>query len=481
MAYQDLREFIKCLEDKNLLRRVKEEVSCELEITEIADRLVKKKGPALLFENVKDCHFPLLINAFASYERMKLALEVEDINEIAGRITQLLTLEPPGDIWEKILMLPKLYELNQFIPQIVKKGSCQEVIIKDDPDVLKFPILKCWPEDGGKFITLPMVFTKDLLTQKRNVGMYRMQVYDKNTCGMHWHLHKDGASHYRKYEELNQRMEVAVAIGSDPASVYASTCPFPKGMDEMLFAGFLRKQPVELVKCKTIDLEVPANAEIVLEGYVDPHKRQVEGPFGDHTGFYSPPDEYPVFNITCITHRKDAIYPATIVGKPPMEDCFFGKATERIFLPLLKIQLPEVVDINLPIEGVFHNCAIFSIKKEYPGQAKRLMHAIWGMGQLMFTKVIIVVDDDVEVSNLSEVTWKVFNNIDPKRDITFVEGPVDALDHASCLPHYGSKMGIDATRKTMAEGITRPWPNEIKMSKEIKQLVDEKWDAYGIE
>lgn len=482
MAYKNLREFINLLEEKNLLLRVKHEVSCELEITEIADRMVKKDGPALLFENVLGHNFPVVINTFASYERMQLALEVRDINDIAKRITDLLTMEPPDTIWQKILMLPKLHELSQFIPKRVKSGPCKDVIIKgDDVDVLKFPVLKCWPMDAGRFITLPMVFTKDIQTQRMNVGMYRMQVFDEKTCGMHWHIHKDGARQYKRYEEANQRMEIAVVIGADPASMYAATCPLPESIDEMLFAGFLRREPVELIRCETVDIDVPAQAEIVLEGYIDPYERRIEGPFGDHTGFYSPADEYPIFHITCITHRKDAIYPCTIVGKPPMEDCFFGKATERIFLPLLKLQLPEIVDMNLPLEGIFHNCVIASIKKEYVGQAKRVMHAIWGMGQMMFTKVIIIVDDTVDVHNLSEVTWKVLNYIDPRRDISFVDGPLDVLNHASNIAEYGSKMGIDATTKGASEGMSREWPTLIAMDEKIKKLVDEQWGDYGFE
>ncbi|MBU1598659.1 menaquinone biosynthesis decarboxylase [bacterium] len=477
MAYRDLRGFIKILEESNLLRRVKEPVDCELEITEISDRVVKKGGPALLFENVKGYNFPVLINAFGSKQRIELALG--NIQQIAERIIELLTFEPPKGLLEKVLLLPKLLQMSQFIPKRVKNGPCQEVIVKE-PNILKFPILKCWPGDGGKFITLPMVFTADPETGRRNVGMYRMQVYDDTTCGMHWHIHKGGARHYRRYCELNKRMAIAVALGGDPATIYASTAPLPDGIDEMLFAGFLRKEPVELVQCKTIDLEVPAHSEIVLEGYVEPGELREEGPFGDHTGFYSPKDLYPVFHITCITHRKDAIYPATVVGKPPMEDCFLGKATERIFLPLLKFQLPEITDINLPIEGVFHNCAIISIKKEYPGQAKKVIHSLWGMGQMMFTKMLIIVDSDIDLQNLSEVAWKVFNNIDPKNDIVFSEGPLDVLDHASNTPYYGTKVGIDATRKDKGEGRTRAWPDEIQMSDEIQRLVDEKWDSYEI-
>ncbi|MDY6854566.1 MAG: menaquinone biosynthesis decarboxylase [Thermodesulfobacteriota bacterium] len=480
MAYKDLRDFIRILEKKKLLKRVKEKVNTILEITEITNRISKQNGPAILFENVQGFTMPVLMNAFGSWERMNLALECEDLDEIGSRIEALLLSDMPTGFLDKLRALPKLMNLSSFIPKIVKKGVCKEVIIRDDPSLNIFPILKCWPNDGGKFITLPMVFTKDPVTGHRNCGMYRMQVYDSITTGMHWHVHKHGAAHYRMSEELDQRLEVAVAIGSDPAVIYAATAPLPETLDEMLFAGFLRRDSVELIRCETIDIEVPANSEIVLEGYVDPHEMRVEGPFGDHTGYYSLADEYPVFHITCITHRKNPIYPATIVGKPPMEDCYLGKATERIFLPLLKMQLPEIIDINLPIEGIFHNMAIVSIKKEYPGQAKKVMHALWGIGQMMFTKIIVVVDEYVNIQNISEVLWKLGNNIDPKRDITFVEGPLDVLNHASDLPNIGSKMGIDATKKWVDEGFTRDWPEEIKMSKEIKELVDGKWKEYGL-
>ncbi|GAW91886.1 menaquinone biosynthesis decarboxylase [Calderihabitans maritimus] len=480
MAYRDLRDFINTLEKKGMLKRIKAEVDPILEITEITDRVSKQYGPALLFENVKGYSIPVLTNAFGSYERMKLALEVEDLDDIGAEILSFLQPgEMPVTIMDKLKALPKLAQISNFLPRVVKKGPCQEVIKRDNFSLDEFPILKCWPQDGGRFITLPLVFTKDPETGKRNVGMYRMQVYDGKTTGMHWHMHKHGAEHYRQHQKKNRRMEVAVALGSDPAVIYAATAPLPKDVDEMFFAGFLRKEPVELVKCITVDLEVPANAEIVLEGYVDPEELRLEGPFGDHTGYYSLADMYPVFHVTCITHRKNPIYPATIVGKPPMEDCYLGKATERIFLPLLKMQLPEIVDMNLPLEGVFHNCAIVSIKKSYPGHAKKVMHALWGMGQMMFTKLIIVVDEHVNVHDMSEVLWKVFNNIDARRDVTIVDGPLDILDHASPLSGYGHKMGIDATKKWPGEGHTREWPDDIVMSPEIKELVDRKWKEYG--
>jgi 4-hydroxy-3-polyprenylbenzoate decarboxylase len=397
MAYRDLRDFITLLESQGLLKRITAEADPDLEIAEINDRVVKKKGPALLFENPAGSHFPVLVNAFGSFERMRLALEVASLDDIGIRILEFLEPEIPSNLIEKLKALPKLKKLTEFVPKIVKSGPCKGTIIKDDLSLDIFPILKTWPEDGGKFITLPMVFTKDPDTGERNCGMYRMHVYGPHTTGMHWHMHKDGARHYRKAEAKGERLEVAVAIGSDPAVMYSSTAPLPEGIDEMLFAGFLRNSAVDLVKCETVDLEVPANAEIVLEGYCEPGERRTEGPFGDHTGYYSLADEYPVFHITCITHRKDAIYPATIVGKPPMEDCFIGKATERIFLPLLKKQLPEIVDMNLPLEGVFHNIAVVSIDKRYPGHARKVMYALWGMGQMSFTKAIVIVDKWVDV------------------------------------------------------------------------------------
>ncbi len=479
MAYKDLRDFISLLELKGELVRVREKVSYNLEIAEITDRVSKSNGPALFFENVENSEFPVVTNLFGSYKRMAWALGVEEIEEVPKRIEKLLSQKPPETLLDKIKMLPQLFEFTKYFPKIVKSAPCQEVV-EENPDVTKLPALFCWPKDGGRFITLPLVFTKDPETGVRNCGMYRMHIYDAKTTGMHWHLHKDGSHHYIKAEKLGKRLEVAVAIGGDPAVIYSATAPLPAGIDEMLFAGFLRKEPVELVKCKTVDLEVPANAEFVLEGYVDPYERRVEGPFGDHTGFYSPAEEYPVFHITCITRRKDAIYPATLVGKPPMEDCYMAKATERIFLPLLKLDFPEIVDMNLPMEGVFHNCAIISIRKTYPGQAKKVINGLWGKGQMMFAKLIIVVDEDVNVQDLRYTAWRILNNVDWKRDVLITEGPVDALDHSASFPRYGSKMGIDATRKSKEEGMMRDWPEEIEMSEEIKRLVSEKWERYGI-
>ncbi len=477
MPYNDLRDFLQLLEKMGLLHRIKVEVDPVLEIAEITDRICKSPqgGKALFFEKVKGSEIPVVTNIFGSFERMCLALEVQCLDDVGKRIEKLLNQMPPKTFKEKI---KALFEMNKYIPKLVKTAPCQEVI-NHEPQLSRLPILKTWPKDGGPFITLPMVFTRDPETGKQNCGMYRMHVYDEKTTGMHWHIHKDGAVHFRKYKELGKRMPVAIAIGSDPAVIYSSTAPLPYGVDEMVFAGFLRRKPVEMVKCVTSDIEVPANAEIVLEGYVDPDEVRDEGPFGDHTGFYSPVDKFPVFHVICITHRKKPIYPATVVGKPPMEDCYMGKATERIFLPILKLQFPEIRDINLPIEGVFHNAVIVSIKKQYPGHGKKIIHGLWGTGQMMFSKLIVVVDEDVDVQDLSTTAWKVLNNVDWRRDVVISEGPVDELDHASNLPRYGGKMGIDATRKTREEGMMRDWPEEIAQADEIKEIVTKRWHEYG--
>ncbi len=480
MAYRDLREFIELLEKKGLLRRIKTQVSAELEITEILDRAVKSSGHALLFENVEGYKIPVFANAFGTMERINLALGVNDMNEIGERIQKLLELEAPSSIWNGIKMLPRLGELASFAPKYVKSGPCKEVILKEDFSLEKFPVLKCWPGDGGRFITLPLVFTKNPKTGKQNVGMYRMQVYDGRTTGMHWHIHKHGA---RDYADAGKdgKIEVAVAIGADPAVVYSATAPLPDNIDEMMFAGFLRRKNVELVKCETVDLYVPVHAEIILEGYVASSERRVEGPFGDHTGYYSLEDEFPVFHITCITHRRDPIYHATVVGKPPMEDAYLGKATERIFLPLMKMQLPEIADINLPVEAVFHNLCIVSIKKRYPGHAKKVMFALWGMGQMMFAKTVIVLDYDVNVQDMGEVLWATTTRMDPARDVVIIDrAPTDTLDHASPHPNLGSKMGIDATRKGPDEGFNREWPDALEMDSEIKARVDRIWKELGL-
>ena len=511
------------------LKRIKTEVDPVLEIAEITDRVSKSRdkngaygGPALLFEKAKGSSVPVLINQFGSERRMKMALEVDSLNEVAERIRQFMDVKSPQGFLDKVKMLPMLAEMGKFFPKAVSTGPCKEVIRRDNFSLNHFPVLQCWPGDGGKFITLPCVVTRDPRTGKRNVGMYRMQVYDEQLTGMHWQRQKVAAEHYREMlrrgaasddqvatgtvaraterslavdvmartsggslipeSELPKgKMDVAVAIGTDPALTFSAIVPAPPDIEEYLIAGFLRQKPVELVKCETVDLEIPATSEIVLEGYVNLDELRTEGPFGDHTGFYSLEDLYPVFHLTCITHRSNPIYATTIVGKPPQEDAYMGKAVERIFLPLMRLTIPELVDINLPIEGVFHNLMIVSIRKSYPGQARKVMNAIWSLGQAMFTKCIIVLDEDVDVQDLGAVTLRVTNNIDPERDIQFTLGPVDSLDHASRLPNYGSKMGIDATRKWSSEGCARPWPHEITMDARTKALVDSKWQTLAKE
>lgn len=480
MAYKDIQQFMKALQRKKLLKRITAEVSADLEITEIADRIVKHKGPALLFENVKGSEFPLLINTFASYDRMSMALGVKRLNDIGNDIKDLIDLSNYKTMTGAIKSIPNLARLLAVLPIKTNNAPCQEVI--EEPDLDKLPILKCWPDDGGKFITLPLVFTKDPETGQQNIGMYRLQVYDKTTTGMHWHLHKDGREIYEKYRKIGGHMPVSVVIGCDPATIYAATAPLPKMLDEIMLAGYLRELPVPLVKSVTNDIYVPANSEFVLEGYVNVDKEELrlEGPFGDHTGYYSEADMYPVFHITKMTRKQSPVYMATIVGKPPMEDCFMGKATERIFLPVLKMIAPEIVDINFPLEGVFHNCVIVSIKKKYPMHAKKVMNTIWGMGQMMYTKMIIVVDERVNPHDISTVAWKVFNNIDAARDLVISEGPLDALDHSSNTRFFGNRLGIDATKKWQSEGYTRDWPDDIEMSDEIKRLVRSRWSEYGL-
>ncbi|MCE5315114.1 MAG: menaquinone biosynthesis decarboxylase [Armatimonadota bacterium] len=481
MAYRDLREYIDRLDQAGELVRINQRVSPNLEITEIADRTVKSGGPALLFEDVEGSSMPVLINHYGTMRRMAMALGVDNLDDIAREIESLIHMEAPGGFADKLMMLPKLLSLSSSFPKIVSKAPCQDVVkTGEEASFAQLPILTCWPGDGGPFITLPMVFTKDPETHRRNVGMYRMHVYDPQTTGMHWHVHKVGARHFDEYEKRNERMPVAVALGGDPAVTYSATAPLPEDFDEMIFAGFLRKSPVEMVQCKTVDLQVPAQSEIVLEGYVDPKERRLEGPFGDHTGYYSSTDEYPVFHLMCVTHRKDPIYPATIVGKPPMEDCFIGKATERIFLPLMRTQVPELADINLPVEGIFHNIALVSIKKRYPMQARKVINALWGLGQMALTKIIIVFDENVDIQNMSEVIWRLGSNIDPQRDVFFSQGPVDVLDHAAPQALFGSKMGIDATKKLEGESHFRQWPDDIEMSPEVKAKIDLIWRDLNI-
>ena len=442
---------------------------------------MKSGGPALLFERVAGSTMPVLINVFGTERRMAQALGVERLDDVAAEIEGLIaTFETkPAGLLDKLRMLPKLKEIADFFPKDVKRGPCQEVVLTGDQvDLGLLPALQCWPQDAGRYITLPLCITRNPETGKRNVGFYRMQVFDRRTTAMHWQRHKGGAAHYRR--ATGERMPVAVAIGCDPATVWSGILPLPPDLDEFIVAGFIRKRPVELVKCQTIDREGPANAEIVLEGYVVPGELRREGPFGDHTGFYSLADDFPVFHVEAITHRRDPIYQTIVVGKPLQEDCFMGLAVERVFLPLIRKQIPEIVDLHMPFEGIFHNLVIVAIRKEYPGHARKVMHAIWGLGGMMFSKVIVVVDHDTPVRDVSHVAWKALNHIDPQRDCEFVLGPIDDLDHASRLPAFGSKVGIDATRKTAAEGFTRPWPDEITMTQAVKDLVTRRWAEYGL-
>jgi 4-hydroxy-3-polyprenylbenzoate decarboxylase len=481
MAYDNLRAFLDTLESQGELVRVRQPVSPRLEITEIADRSVKGGGPALLFENVQGSAIPVAINLFASRKRMLLALEISSYDEWDARLDFFLDPRPPEGILDKLKAIPRVTELAAVFPKTVRSAPCQEVVeTGGDVDLGKLPVLTCWPEDAGPFVTMPLVITKDAASGKTNVGMYRMQVFDRNTTGMHWQKHKDGAGQARGYEREGRRMEVAAAIGGDPATVFSAVAPLPPGLSELLFAGFVRSEAVPLVRAKTVDLLVPAEAEIVLEGYVEPGERRVEGPFGDHTGFYSLEDEFPVFHVTAVTRRRDPIYLTTVVGRPPMEDGFLGEAVERLFLPLVRKTIPEIVDMYLPVEGIFHNLMIVAIDKRFPGHARKTMHAIWGTGQMMFTKTIVVVDAGVELRRAPELLWRVLTAIDPERDIEFVKGPVDELDFSSRLPCYGSKMGIDATRKWREEGFLRPWPPEIRMSEEVRRRIDQLWPSLGV-
>jgi 4-hydroxy-3-polyprenylbenzoate decarboxylase len=481
MAYRNLRAFLERLEASGELVRVKAEVSARLEISEIADRAVKGGGPALLFENVSNSAMPVAINVFASRERMREALEIPSYEAWEERLDFFLDPKPPDGLLGKLKAIPKVTELASVFPRTVRSAPSQEVVETGDAvDLGRLPVLTCWPQDAGPFITMPLVITRDPLSGKTNVGMYRMQVFDRSTTGMHWQKHKDGAGQARGYEREGKRMEVAVAIGADPATVFSAIAPLPPGVSEFLFSGFVRGEAVPLVRAKTVDLLVPAEAEIVLEGYVDPGERRREGPFGDHTGFYSLDDDFPVFHVTALTRRRDPVYLTTIVGRPPMEDGYLGEAVERLFLPLVKKTIPEIVDMRLPVEGIFHNLALVTIDKRYPGHARKTMHAIWGTGQMMFTKTIVVLDAGVDLDDPREVVWRALTAIDPERDIEFVHGPVDELDFASRLPCFGSKMGIDATRKWPSEGFERRWPDPIEMSPEVRRKIDALWPSLGI-
>jgi 4-hydroxy-3-polyprenylbenzoate decarboxylase len=483
MPYKSLRDFVDALSTKGELQRISVEVDPILEITEIADRVMREGGPALLFERVKGSQWPLLINAMGSESRMALAFGARTLDEKAAEIQSLLEWA-----WKQLRgfsilatlpeALPKLPLAKSLLPKKVSRPPCRQVI-DDESGFDSLPVLKCWPSDGGRFFTLPVVCTKDPDTGAQNWGMYRMQVYDNRTAGMHWHLHKDGAHFFEKYRARGERMPVAVTLGSDPAVTYASTAPLPEGVWEAMFAGFLRGKSTTVASASLSDILIPADADFVLEGYVDPAETRLEGPFGDHTGFYSLPDMYPVFHLERITRRNNPIFPATIVGIPPKEDCWMAKATERLFLPLLKQMCPEIVDISMPLEGVFHNCVIVSIKKRFPGHARKVMDFLWGMGQMMYTKLIVVLDADIDIQNFSLVAWKVFNNIDAERDLVLSKGPLDALDHSSPQPRFGTRLGIDATIKWPEEGHTREWPLPLVMDPAIVSLVDRRWKEYG--
>ena len=488
MSYPSFAAFVSALEKAGELRRITQPVATELEITELADREMKSRGggKALLFEQPTidgaPSRFPLAINTMGSEQRMAMALGIASVDDLAHQMQLILKAKPPTDLKQGWNLLKQGIDLLHARPKKVKSGPCQEVVARFDGapagslSLADLPVLKCWPHDGGRFVTLPNVYTRDPDTGERNLGMYRMQVYDGQTTGMHWQVHKVGARHGKRYYERNERMPVAVCLGGDPAYTFAATAPLPDGLDEILFAGFARKKSVELVRCKTIDLEVPADVDFVLEGYVQPGETRPEGPFGDHTGFYTPVDNYPVFHLTAITHRRDAIYPATIVGIPPMEDYYIGEASVRVFLPVFRMNFPEIVDLTLPAEGVFHNLVFVSIRKQYPYQAYKIMHGLWGMGQMMFSKYIVVVDEDCDVHNTSEVLFRLCANTDPQRDSTFIKSPCDSLDHAPSVPNIGSHMGFDATRKLAGEGYTRNWPELVKMDADTKDRMGRIFD-----
>ena len=479
MSFKNLQSVIKDFEDRGQLVRISEPLSPKLEMTEVTDRVVKNGGPALLFENPKGYDIPVLTNLYGSLDRIRSIFNIQELDDLGARFVRFLEMAPPKGWVEKLKLLPVLKEVADVFPKTIKNAPCQEVVHTDDPDLARLPVLTCWPYDGGPFITLPLVITRHPTTGKRNMGMYRMQVYDGRTAGMHWHIHKDGAAHYREASDEGL-FPVAVAIGADPITTYCATAPLPDGVDELILSGFLRGKPVEMVKCITCDLEVPAESQFILEGYLQPGELKTEGPFGDHTGYYSPAGRYPVFHLTAMTHRKDPVYPATIVGYPPMEDQWLGKVTERLFLPLIRQQLPEIIDMNLPVEGCFHNLCFVSINKRYPGHAHKVMQAIWGLGQMMFTKMIFVFDREVNVQDLSQVLFHLGGNVDPARDIVQVKGPVDALDHASSLPHLGTKMGLDCTAKWPSEGYDRGWPDLIRMSPEVVNRIDGLWRKLGL-
>ncbi len=486
MAYQDLSEFINLLDKKGELNRIGVPVSRDLEITEITDRISKgssEDNKALLFENVEGFDSPVLINTFGNERRMALALGVKELEELNRKLFSLVDMRLPEGMGGTLTRVAELFNALRAVglkPDRVRKGICQEVILEEDADLESLPILRCWPEDGGRYITMLQVITRDPVTAQRNVGMYRVQIFDGRTAAMHWQRHKGGAEHERLAVEADQaRIPAAIVLGGDPAQMWCASAPLPPGVDEYLLAGWLRGKPVSFVDCVSQPLEVPANAEIVVEGYVDLNDQRLEGPFGDHTGFYTPADTFPTFHVTAITHRKDAIYPTIVVGKPPMEDYWMGKATERLFLPLMKLFLGEIVDVNMPAEGIFHNLIIVSIKKRYPGHPFKVCYGLWGLGLMMLTKAIVIVDHDINVHDLSEIAWRVLGNVDWRRDTVVVDGPVDQLDHSAVRDSFGGKIGIDATAKSAADSHDRGWPDELVMTEEIEALVNNKWDSYG--
>ena len=480
MPIEEVGEFIEKLEKAGELRRIKTQVDADLEIAEILRRVMYSNGPALLFESVKNHDMPVLGNAFGSLKRLEIGLETSNFTEIGQRIVDMTKMDIPAGLFDKIKKLPELAKMTDIAPKLQKSGPVTE-LFDDSPSFEKLPILKTWHKDASQFITFGLVATKHPDTGIRNLGVYRMQVLDKTHAIMHWQKHKRGAHHYDMKKDAGQKIEVAVVIGADPATVYSAVAPVPEGLDKYLFAGIVRKTGIKTVKCKTVDLEVPANAEIVLEGYVDTSNIRMEGPFGDHTGYYTPPEPYPVFTLTGIMRRQKPIYLTTIVGKPILEDAFIGKVIERSFLPLIKMFQPEVVDFSMPAAGWFQGMAIISIKKRYPGQARKVMMGLWGLGQLALTKIFIVVDDDVNVHDMDDIIWAVTTRADAARDVMIVDHtPTDTLDPASPLLNLGSKLGIDATQKTKEEGYQREIQELVKVDEDTKNLVDAKWSSYNI-
>ena len=481
MTFDNLSEYLNALESAGELKKIQTEVSSELEVAEIMRRMMySKKSPAILFENVHGFEIPILGNAFGSLKRLRIALDIQDFSEIGNRIVEMTRMKMPSGVFNKLKMLPKLSEISEYGPKIVEKGQIQEVIETNNPSFKQFPILKSFKQDAGRFITFGMTVTKHPETGIRNIGVYRIQILNDNQAIMHWQIHKRGAQHFDISKDSKKPIEAAIVIGADPGTIFSSIAPVPEGMDKFLFAGISRKKGVKMVKCETVDLEVPANSEIVFEGTIDPEHIETEGPFGDHTGYYTPPDKFPVFTLTGVMHRKNPIYLTTVVGKPILEDAYFGKVIERSFLPLIQMFQPEVIDFSMPAAGWFQGLGIISIKKRYPGQAKKVMMGLWGLGQLSLTKIFVVVDHVIDVHNMDKVIWAITTKADPKRDILIIENvPTDTLDPSSPLVNFGSKMGIDATTKWREEGFFREIQEEVQVDEETKMLVDKKWAQYG--